>query len=45
MKHMAVILFQGKGAAEILYEKETIIKIPVFHGQAKTKLFFWTVSV
>lgn len=33
---MAVISFQGNGAAEILYGKETIIKIPIFYGQAKT---------
>lgn len=32
IKHMAVISFQREGAAEILYGKETIIKIPVFYG-------------
>lgn len=29
---MAVISFQGEGAAEILYGRETIIKIPLFYG-------------
>lgn len=37
---MAVNSFQGNGAAEILYGKETIIKIPIFYGQAKTVWFF-----
>lgn len=40
---MAVISFQGRGAAEILLEKSPIIKICIFYGQTETILFFWTV--
>lgn len=45
IKHVAAISFQGKGAAKILYGKETIIKIPIFYDQAKTIWFFFLDSV